>query len=465
MKKILSILLTIAIVFGLCACGSSGNEEKKPEGLQVGFGKIDVTPDFSVGLGGLGDDYTRRSEGLISYVYITCIAISENDNTILLYTMDFSGCNESTAELIRSKVSPETGVPVENIFCGATHNHSGPSAVLTDDAGLRYQALWQAKAIEAAKEAIADMAPATISSAKQEIENMNFVRHYKMADGTHAGSNFGSFKDSEIVGHSVEGDHEMTLVKFDRPEGKEDVLLVNWHAHPASANQIGRNNIASDFVGPFRDKVEALTGMKVAYFTGASGNMNPESKIASEDHRLDIKKYGEKLAEYAIAALANLAPIEGSGIKIAPATKVVLDIDHSWDHMVAEAKEVYEISETNPSHCVQLCKKYNFSSYHQARTIIRRADMSLTGDRILHAFSVGGLGFVNGDYEMFTESGMYIKENSPFDTTFIISGNSGYLATEIAYDYRSYEADTSYYAKGSAEKLAGKLVEMLNSLA
>lgn len=65
---------------------------------------------------------------------------------------------------------------------------------------------------------------------------------------------------------------------------------------------------------------------------------------------------------------------------------------------------------------------------------------------------------------MFSDQGLYIKENSPFDTTFIITGNNGYLPSAEAYDYRSYEADTGLFAKGTAEMLAEKYVELLEGL-
>lgn len=462
MRRVLFLVLTVMLLLSLCACG--GSDEKKPEGLQVGFGKVDVTPNFSVGLGGYADAETRRSDGVFSKIYMTCVAISEEDQTVLLYTMDFVACSETMAGWLRDKVSPETGIPKENIFCGATHNHSGPALDMADPEGLRYREVWKDAAVAAAKEALADMAAATILSGQQEIEGMNFVRHYKMQDGTYAGSNFGSFSNSPIIGHTVEGDHKMTLVKFDRPEGKEDVLLVNWAAHPDHGHTIGRNNISADFPGFLRDKIEADTGMKVAYFTGASGNMNPDSKIQDEKHNLDVKAYGEKLAELAIAALPSLTPVESSGIKLSN-VNVALDVDHSWEHLLKEAENVYQISHTDTSSALGLCRTYNFSHYLQARAIIRRSTLAQTENKALHAFCVGGIGFVNGDYEMFTESGMYIKENSPFETTFIVTGCSGYIATEAAFEYRSYEADCGTYAKGTAEKLAEKYVEMLKSFA
>ena len=90
--------------------------------------------------------------------------------------------------------------------------------------------------------------------------------------------------------------------------------------------------------------------------------------------------------------------------------------------------------------------------------------MEKTTSMELNAFSVAGIGFTTGTYEMFSSEGAYVRDNSPFSTTFLITGNHGYIPNEAAYEYRSYEADTGYYAKGTAEKLAEKYVELLNSL-
>ena len=465
MKRVLSLILTVIIALSLCACGGSNNEEKKPAGLQVGFGKVDITPNFSISLYGYGDYANRLSEGVVAKIYATCIAMSENDQTVLLYTLDLGACHNGLADTLRIKVSAETGIPKENLFFAATHTHSAPQAAVSNATGveLRYQQLLATATVDAAKEALADMASATILSAQPEIEGMNFVRHYKMTDGTYAGSNFGTFTNKEIEGHATEGDHKMTLVKFDRPEGKEDILLVNWAAHPDHGNTIGRKNISPDYPGFMRDKIEAETGMKVAFFSGASGNMNPNSKIAEEKHGLDVKAYGEKLADLAVAALPTLAPVEGTGVKVAPVADVTLDVDHTWDHMVKEAEEVQNAS--NAEYARLLCQQYDFSSDIHAGAIIRRSKAAKTGEVPLRAFSVGGIGFVNYQHEMFSENGMYIKENSPFAVTIIATANYLYMASEAAYDYRSYEADTGNFVKGSSEKLSEKFVEMLKSLA
>lgn len=467
MKKTISILLTIILVLHLFACGGIG--ASKPEGLQVGYSKQNLTPDFPVGLGGFADAETRKSTGVVSYVYTTCIAMSENENTVLLYTIDMCGLGTQCVNALCTAVSEATGVPKENIFLGATHTHSGPSYGVSGAAG-KFDAFLFETVAKAGQEALADLAPATTLVSKTDVENMNFVRHYKMSDGTYAGSNFGSFTTPSvtIVEHATATDPQLTLVKFDRADDNKDILLVNWQAHPASGNStgdIGYNNISADFVGALRDKVEKETGLQVAYFTGASGNQNRSSKIKAEDPGLGTMEYGTKMGEYTVAALSSLTPVEGSGVK---STKITFtaENDHTWDHMLNEAKQVVEYKNTgvSSSDANTLARSLGFSSWHHARQAVAKAGKGATGELTLGAFRVGGIGFISGSYEMFSDAGLYIKGNSPYETTFLVTGNSGYIPSAAAYDYGSYEAHTGSYAKGTAEKLQEEFVRLLNEV-
>ena len=82
----------------------------------------------------------------------------------------------------------------------------------------------------------------------------------------------------------------------------------------------------------------------------------------------------------------------------------------------------------------------------------------------MNTFCIGGIGFTTGTYEMFSDNGIFVKENSPFETTFVITGCSSYVPSDIAYTYRGYEADTGYYARGVGEALADQYVEMLKAI-
>ena len=468
MKKLISLLLVLVMAISLCACagsgeGGEGGSAEAAGGLQIGYAKIDITPDFSVGLGGYSDAETRRSEGYVTYIYATCVAVTYDDETILLFTIDNCAASSTVANKIRNVVSPATGISEDKIFVGATHCHSCPSLTTSDDAGAKYYQLLLDATVKGATEALADRAAAKMEAGTQEIPGMNFVRHYEMADGTYAGSNFGDFS-KQIVGHATKNDPGLVLVKFDREGDKKDVLMVNWQAHPDRGSEIGRNLIAASWVGPLRDELESLCGMNVAYFTGASGNQNMDSNIPTDKHNLEWDAYGLKMGQLVNEALSCLQPVTGSGIKTY-GQMFEVDIDHSWDHMLDAANEVYALwKSTNKSAGDALGKQYGFTSSYQSRAIKSRAAMGETATLEVNAFCIGGVGFTTGTYEMFSTNAMFVKENSPFAVTFLMTGNSGYIPSEQAFEYRCYEADTGYYAKGTAEKLADNYVKMLQDI-
>ena len=467
MKKLISILMTLCILLGLCACGSAGggdNDQPQTAALQAGYARENITPDHPVGMGGYSDSETRKSQNVLDYIYTTCVAFNEGDQTILVYTIDVCGIADSGQDKIRNYVATCTGVPGDNIIIGATHTHSAP-AMGNDDTWDN--ALLKACG-DAGKNAMADLAPIKMETATATLENMNFVRHYLMNDGTYYGSNFGSTA-SGFKAHALEyPDRQLILVKLDR-ETKKDILMINWQAHPAAAaRQDDYTAVSADFVGHVRSKLESQTGMMVAYYTGASGNTNPKSLIETENtnNNNSYREYGKTLADKVLEVIPNLAPVASEDTTL-KTTKFDFqaEIDHSWDHMIKEANEVFDLWKSEGKEKGdKLGASYGFTSSYQARAIRTRYNLPATQTRVLRAFRVGPIGFTSGSYEMFSDHAEYVKEKSPFDLTFVITSNSGYIANKLAYTYRSYETDTGMYASGTGEKMAEKYVELLNSI-
>ena len=458
MKKILCLTLACLMLLGLAACGGGGNTETQPQeaaGLQAGFGRADVSPLTPAPMGGYGDSGTRLSSYIMDPTYATCVALKQGDTTFLIFTVDALACNDAVANNLRGSIKAELGIPGENVIVGATHTHSGADWNGATSAGC----------IKAAKDALADLAPASMEAATTKLENMNFVRHYLMNDGTYSGSNFGD-TFSGYKGHAIEVDNEMTLLKLERGD-KKDILMVNWQAHPASAaRQQDYNGISADFVGYVRKKVEMDAGVHLAYYTGASGNVNPRSQIESENPEASrtYQSYGASLGEKIMEAMSLLQPVEGTDTKTAH-NKFVVEVDHSWDHMAAEASKVVGVwkqQSLEAGH--KLAREYGFSSAYHANAITNRSAYKGEQTKTLTAVRVGPVAFINNDYEMFCDHGQYVKENSPFDITFVITGCSGYIANEASYDYRSYESDTSPFVKGTGEKLAEEMARLLNTL-
>ena len=431
--------------------------------LLAGYARKCITPDYEVCISGYGDDEIRRSKGIVDDIYTTCIAITEAEETVLLFTTDLLSVHDQAADLLRARLVPELGIPGDHMFFGATHSHSGPLLYTDQPDAVRFREMFIEQCLAAAREALADRAPAVMESTVEEIPGMNFIRHYEMNDGTYFGSNFGSTA-SGFKRPARETDPRMILVRFCR-EGKQDIVMMNWQAHNDYCKQVGYYYLSSSYVGHVRKEFEKLTNAHFAFFQGASGDQNPNSRDPAVKHDLDYIQYGEKLAQLAVEkVMPGLKPVTGSGIK----TKHLLfeaPVDHSWDHMLEQANEVFNLWKTvGKKEGDALGKTYGFTSSYQSRDIRTRAAMGPTTEVQLNAFRIGDMGFVTSPNEVFSTVGIYTRANAPFENVFIITGNSRYLPCAQAYDYRSYEADTGLFAKGAAEKVAETWVDMLKEV-
>lgn len=431
------------------------------ETLHAGFAKIDITPDYNIGLAGYSNAETRVSEEIEDRIYITCIALADGEETILVYTLDNCACDSGTANMLREVLTGAVGIPGEKMFFSATHSHNCP-ALSVHPLAPKYVEELKAWTVEAAKKALEDLAPAVPMAAKKLFQGMNATRHVQLANGEVAGSDWRR-RTSPAIGNAGTPDSQMVLVKFAREE-KRDILMINWQGHPDCSGQIGKLRISPSFVGPLRDTVAAGSGMHVAYFTGADGNMVIDSRLPEYKHNMNYRRYAVHMGTLALGLMDELQPVEGNGIATARAY-VEAPIDHSWDHMIEQANEIYTLwKATDKPTGDEAGKKYGFSSVYQARAIRSRYNMGESKTLELNAFRVGGLGFVTGTYEMFSESGIQIKNRSPYEFTMVLTGNSSYIPSERAFANRCYESDTGFYAKGTAEKLVDEFVELLEKV-
>jgi hypothetical protein len=245
---------------------------------------------------------------------------------------------------------------------------------------------------------------------------------------------------------------------------KKSITLVNWQGHPDCARAAGFENITSGYPGTMRDTLSLYTGDLTVFFTGADGNTNITTRVKADSHGLNWREYGIHMAKLAYEMMQEMVEVEGTGI-VTKRMMVEANIDHSWDHMVPQAEEVFKLWKTvGKPEADALGKTYNFTSCYQAGAICRRAKMEQSRTLEINAFRVGGVGFTTGTYEMFSDAGIHIRDHSPYDFTFLLTGNSGYIPSEKSHDYRCYEADTGMFMKGTAEKLVDNYLEMLNEV-
>lgn len=465
MKKLISIILLLSLVLGLCACGGNGGGSKKDQ-LLVGYSRQSIMPVGSVGLGGYSNAAKRMSTNCLDFIYTTCIAFTYGEETILLFTEDLIGKGQKMTGKVREAITEATGIPGDHIMASGTHTHSAPDTNISEN--NQYKELFIRTSVLAAQKALEDQAPATIYAANVMTEGLNFIRHYREEDGSITSSNLGNINYEKVVDHAREADKEMVLVKFQREDDKKDIMLMNWAAHPTTAEDGGSTGttISADYIGTARDAFERDTGMHFAFFQGGGGDAVTDSRIASRANNLDRKGYGEALSKVAVEALPTLEEVPCDGIQIQQ-NMFEYEANHYGQERLEDAQKVMELyKKAGASTATILAHELGFVSYTQCRSIVNCSTNPATSTMELDAFRIGEVGFATAPWEMCSNTSMQIKDGSPYKYTMVLSianGRSGYLPIKEAFEYVSYEAFSSSFNAGGAEAAAEQLIGMLKS--
>ena len=432
----------------------------------AGYARENVTPEHSVPLAGYGNTSLRRSENVLDPICATCVALTVGEDTVLLYTTDILWCMAQWTDEIRQRLHREAGIPQNHIFLTATHTHSAPDISSNDPAILQYRPQYVEGLVKAGLRALEDRAPATLFGGKTRTEGMNYTRHYRMADGSIAGSNFGSFA-TPMVDHVRESDPELLGVKIAR-EGKQDILMVNWQAHQCKPGGGKKTDLSADFIGYTRKEMDEKTQLLFAYYNGAIGDVGADSRMESKKTGLDYEQYGRKLAHVALDALPFLKEIPVDGIKV-QGTVAEFPYNHEDEDRAEIAlplvRQWQKDNDTAAAH--KAAREKGFESIYHANAAIRRKSRPASGTMELNALRVGELAFITSPCEMFSAQGEYIKAHSPFPMTFVCgcaNEYKGYLPSQEAFEYRCYESCTTFFARGTGEAMAERLVEMLKSI-
>lgn len=420
MKRFLCLLLVLVTAISLLACGKqeapqAPAAEEKPAWagqFAIGYGRVDVTPDYTVGMRGFGD--VRMSVGVLNRLYITCVAVTdETGNTVLLYTYDCKNMNQTLHNTMRQAIADATGVPMDNIFIGCTHSHSTP------EPGEPFFSYSVECAVTAAKTALADRDVATIEYAAEDVENMTFVRHYRTNKGMVVGDNFYPDGAGTRKEHTTVADKEMRIIRVNR-EGKKPIVMVNWMGHASlsssSWTDFGkqhRDYMTSDYIGACREYVESQLDCDFAMFIGASGNLNVTGYFTGENKNTTPMEYAESLGNSVLSILDNMSA--GTTGNIAKVTG-------------------------------QLESQY--------------------GPLNVNAIGFGSIGIITGSMEMFDTTSMAIREKSPYDITFVMTltnGSAGYMPTAECFGYPDcYEVREGGFFEGSAEQAVDIYTDLLN---
>ena len=471
MKRIFSLFLTIAIILTLVACAAEQTSTiptstAEAPCFKAGFGYANITPKQD-GLPMAGYSDGRVSAGYMTYLEARAVAVQDEAGEILLFvTADLSFIRPKFGKQVMEKMTKALGIPEDHIILSGTHTHGSIETESLSAKGVpEFNEFASNGMVEAARLAIEDLKPAEIYVGTAITENLNFVRRYFMDDGSFTTDNFPG-TGTKVVSHETEADPQLVMTRFVR-EGGKDILISNFQAHPHLEGKF--EGVSAETVGAMRDAFEAEFDVHSLHWQGAAGNLNSRSRIDGETRTKDRKEYAQLMLGYAKPVFESMTKVNSGPIEVASYDYVAI-IDHSRDHLLDAARQVTDFYKAgnNAEACKPLANELGLVGYHQAMRIVWNYENGESFDAKLIAWSFGDVSGIVTEYELFDTAGMYIKENSPFEQTFIVGysypGTGSYIPDAAAYANGGYERDSCRYISGTSEEMCDIYLDLLNQM-
>ena len=304
----------------LCgACHSGGNDtHPATDAFNVGFAKVDITPEVDVMLAGYGAafvsyDFCRWSTGVHDPLYAHAVAFDDplSGKAVILVVLDNVGTITNEVVEIQAGVAGALDLAEESVVVASTHTHHGPDTIgmwgviLPPMTGRQEDVIdaMVAGAVRAGIEAWETRVPARLEFAVGEEPRYHFNK---------------IFADPDRVIDST-----MTIVAA--YDSKDRLLgsVMNWTAHPTLITS-DNTLISSDYPGAYyRHMDEELDGIHM-YVNGAIGaSIHP---LAADQGRLkwwlssttwdDWDALGLALMEDALRLMDRAVPVDDPAIRL-----------------------------------------------------------------------------------------------------------------------------------------------------
>lgn len=444
-------------------------------GLSAGFARLDITPNLGIGISGY---YVPRvASGVLDPLEANALALKCGANALVLISVDNCGLAPTAVyDRCRASIAETVGIPAESVFISATHTHTSPDWGEDTPESREYTAWLEHRLTDAARMAMDDLRPTQMGYGTGTAPNVAFVRRFRMADGgirTNPGVN-----NPEIVEPIGAPDDRVNVLRFER-EGAPDVVLVNFGNHP---DVVGGCRLSADWPGFLRRRVEkALDDVKCIFFNGAQGDVNHVNVFPRGGDMNDLSPDFDDVAR-------GYGHARHIGNVVAGAVLQVYD-KVCWQDVdrIQGSIAMLEVPANLPRP-EELETARRYAALHRAgrdaeipfagmelTTVVAEAERMLRLEHGPAAFSmpvtaaaIGNVALIGLPGEPFTGVGRALKEVGGWSLILpccITNGYEGYFPMREAYDEGGYEARSSIFASGVAERLIACGGELLHGLA
>ncbi len=443
--------------------------------LYAGFARVNVTPMMGIDITGYYK--VRKAEGVLDELELSALALACDDKKVVLLSLDHCGIKQVLADQYRAHISEVTGLPEDAIFIHTTHTHTAPALNGYEGDALveEYRRFIYHKMADAAAMALADLKPAKMGFAVGSAPNNAYIRRYRMKDGsirTNPGVN-----NPDIVAPIGEVDERLNVIRFDQ-EGGKSLVLINFGNHP---DMVGGCKISGDWPGFARRIVEqAIDNTYCITFNGAQGDVNHVNVHPQEGFLNDMfMDFDDCSRGYGHARYVGRV-IAGGVLQVYDKAKYVeVDSLRYAQKLVSIPANLPKPEDMEQAHYINdmyLAGRDAELPYEgmmlttvvaEASRMVRLENGPENFNLRLGAVSLGDVAFCSIPGEPFTGIGRGLKQAEGWDLVCpmcLTNGAEGYFPMQEAYDEGGYEARSSPFKAGVAERIIQEGTALMQSL-
>lgn len=370
----------------------------------------------------------------------------DGQNDVVLATIDQTSLPDETIDEIRDILVRVTGVTAARVVVTVSHTFSAPHLLPRGSAGqdTAVQMELARAAVLAAVESAATKARERSSAAAVAAGwgtcDVNVNRDVPTSMGWALGIN-----------ESGDSDKDVFVVRIDDEEGKPLAVLANYSVQPSVVNDSAvddaHRRASGDLAGAAAHHVEATLGDgTVAFFLiGAAGDQAPASSTGQDP----LEGQDDRPTGFTLAQMLGVT--------------LGLEIVRVTSRLVSGQDDIIDITEDS-------LHVDGYEPQPRERIMPTRSHVYAVGPtRVLPYWilRIGPAVIVGVQPELSATTGQRIKNESPFPFTAVatmVNGGAKYLPDYGAFDRFTYEAQSSRYARGSAELLVDAIGASLRAL-
>lgn len=429
--------------------------------LKAGFARTAVTPPIGTFVPGAFAN--RFSEGVLDPIYLNALALAVGERRVLLVAADFLSIEAKYAEELSAQISARTGVPAEDVFITALHQHTAIALRGTaEDNNLMgntaFLAVLYHRFAEVCASALADLGDATLSVAEKETEEqIAFIRRYRMKDGSVVTNPIG--RGAQIAHPLGEADNTVRLLRFQR-EGKRDIALVNFGTHP---DLIHKPLTSADWPGFVRTDMErAFDGDVHCLVTvGAQGDSNHCNFF------LENYPDGYEHAKHMARVIADAALSVWDRMEEVAVDAIECRRDTVYNEPRTDGKELYEEMKAllcDPEAVIR--RDPTYETIARAKRIVALCERGAVMRPVpVSAILLGRVAIVGFGGEPFTSYARRLRARRPdlfLLTSCNANGSAGYLPSRITFEEGGYEAASSVFSPTLEDECCEAALALLN---